>query len=834
MKQLIILFTSINAFLFLIPAKSQDFLQYRENQQLTNWMFYKGEIHNAESGGKIDETSWEEVSVPHTWNAHDVFTEGPKHYQGIGWYRTNFKITLNDKNSRYFIRFEGVSIVADVFFNGNYLGTHKGAYSAFIFEITPYIKNNETNILAVRADNSMQIDVAPSGTDLYPLFGGIYRPVTLFGTNNLCISPLDFASSGVYIKPKNINNNSAEIDIEVLLNKKTYPVTITKSAELLPPKGKKGTGLFGQYYTNAEFKNKPVIERIDEEIKYNFRNGSPDKKIGNNYFSMIWTGIFKPEKTGKYTFILRSDDGSRLYINNEKVINNWGNHPATTKTYFLHLKKNEEIEIKIEYYEIEGGASVMFGWQFSEIEKSKTIALIKTEIFDNNNVLIQTSQKEISVFNDSTISETINLTIKNPVLWDAKRNPYLYKLKVTLANNEGKILDQVEQPLGLRYFEVKEDSGLFLNGEYYNLYGVCRHQEWKDKGPALTNKEHKTDFNYIKEMGANGIRLAHYQQANYFYSLADTGGLVIWAEIPNTPKYRGTNAYLQNCKQQVTELVKQNYNHPSILFWGMYNEINIPAEDLKILHNTAKKIDPYRLTTQADFTSVQERHFITDVAAWNWYFGWYYDNWDKYGNWYNQLHIEHPSIKGGLSEFGAGACLIQHETNPERPDPVGKYFPEEYQRKYHEETWRILKGQPDIWCKFIWNMYDFSWTITKRGCIDYTNHKGLITHDRQIKKDAFYFYKANWSNEPVLYIASRRFTERTDSIVDIEVYSNIDDVELYVNDNSIEDKIFDSEINKVIWKKVLLKPGINTIKVTGNKGQEKFEDSCEWNYNKNK
>jgi beta-galactosidase len=191
----------------------------------------------------------------------------------------------------------------------------------------------------------------------------------------------------------------------------------------------------------------------------------------------------------------------------------------------------------------------------------------------------------------------------------------------------------------------------------------------------------------IREIGANAIRFAHYQQADIMYRQCDEYGLVAWAEIPNTPAYRGNiPEYLQNCRQQLTELVKQNYNHPSILFWGLYNEINIPAADVKVLHETVKQIDPYRLTTQADFAQPEERHTITDVTAWNWYYGWYYGNFGDYSPWYDKLHREHPDIKAGLSEYGAEACITQQLENPERPDPTGRFFPEQYQSLYHEKV----------------------------------------------------------------------------------------------------------------------------------------------------
>jgi hypothetical protein len=562
-------------------ANSQNFLQYRFNFKLDKWKFYKGEIHSAESGGTIDETGWQDITTPHTWNSQDVLTDGPNYYQGIGWYRTNFILNRDNKLNRYFIRFEGVSLLAEVIFNGHYLGTHKGGYSAFIYEITPYIRNGEMNYLSVKVNNATQVDVAPSGTYLYPIFGGIYRPVTVFSTSDLCISPLDYASSGTYISPADISNNSAFVNIKTLINYRSLPIVQTKSPELLPPKGEKGFGLFGEYYSNPEFKGKPVHSRVDEEIRYNYGNNAPFNDMPVDGFSVIWTGRFIPKNSGTYRFILKSDDGSRLYLDGKKVIDHWGAHAAWEKACDTVLEAGKEVSLKIEYNELGGGASVMFGWSYQKKDTTPVEAFLTVEIIDSAGKIVSTDKTRITVENNAEIQETQNLHISDPHLWDAKRNPYLYKVKITLSDINGNPIDELEQPLGLRYYRVDRDSGLILNGEPYHLYGVCRHQEWEGKGPALSDKEHEKDFEFIKEVGANGIRFAHYQQADIMYRLCDENGLIAWAEIPNTPAYRDNiPGYLQNCKEQLTELIKQNYNHPSILFWGLYNEIDIPVNDV--------------------------------------------------------------------------------------------------------------------------------------------------------------------------------------------------------------------------------------------------------------
>ncbi|MBN2104158.1 DUF4982 domain-containing protein [bacterium] len=810
----------------------QEFLQYRNQERLRNWTFYPGDIQSAESGDVISPEGWEDVIVPHTWNAEDVLTEGIHYRQGIGWYRTAFKTPTDETHRRAFIRFSGVSLVADVFLNGTYLGKHRGGYSAFCFEMTPYLRTGEMNILAVKVDNSMQPDVAPSGTYLYPLFGGIYRPVTVFTTPDICISPLDDASSGIYIHPLTVTKDRADIEVVTLIDYQKCPVLQTTSIELKPTKEKKGQGLLGTYYANPDFEGPPVHTRLDQGIAFQYGSGGPFEDMPGDGFSMIWNGRFVPAKTGIYRFVLNSDDGSRLFLGGEKIIDHWGNHAAYEKWGEAKLREGHALPIEIRYYESGGDASIRFGWQYVEenplpVQLQQIITLMNLE-----GMPVVSEIREIKIIPNELIKFRQKIHMPSPHLWDARRDPKLYTLQVRLEDSEGTVIDAVNQPLGLRYFQVDPDGGLILNGQPYSLYGVCRHQEWEGLGPALTGKHHEKDVEYILELGANGVRLAHYQQADTMYSLCDAHGLVVWAEIPNTPVWRAEcAAYLDNCRDQLTELIKQNYNHPSILIWGLYNEIPISKEAIQSLHETAKQIDPYRLTTQADYTQVTDRHFVTDVAAWNWYFGWYYGQFDQYPDWFDEMHQNHPGLKGGLSEYGAGGCISQQQDPPERPDPTnGCFFPEQYQRYYHEEAWKRIKDRQDIWCKFIWNMFDFSWTGVDRGDRPYINHKGLMTHDRKVKKDAFYFYKANWSDEPVLYLLDRRYTERTGDRVSVAVYTNLDEVTLFVNEKQISGKKMESEIHKIIWEDVRLRKGLNSIRVVGKRGDQVYSDSCEWNY----
>jgi len=856
MKQIfifLILFSGINS------TFSQQFLDQRNSFQLSDWKFYKGDCSRAESPTMVSYDNWEEVSVPHTWNAKDILNEGVNnYYRGVGWYRTNLNLEAPKGDNRYFIRFEGVGLTAEVFVNGKYIGDHKGAYSAFTFDITPYLNLSGENLVAVRADNSIRHDVAPNGVVLYPVFGGIYRPVTVFETSDVCISPLDYSSAGVYIKQNNVSDHAADISVETILDYNPFVPVLKNDLKLFSPDVQKeksklsadihdnspdsrrdDSGLLGEYFDNANCEGKPVFTKIDKTLNFDFGTESPDLRIPVDNFSIRWTGSFTPPSSGMYKFELRSDDGSRLFLDGKEVIDNWKQQAPVRKSTEVELTANKKVEVKIEYNDIAYGGLVSFDWKFLDQEvvaenKPETVWL-NTVITDADGKEIASHRKEESIDFNSVISTTQDFHIKNPRLWNAKADPYLYTVNVTIEDAAGNKLDRVSQPLGIRYFRVERDNGLFLNGEYLDFYGICRHQDWEGIGNALSDEHHVADMEDILEMGANGIRLGHYQHADIVHRFCNENGLILWAEIPVAPPHKTNNveAYVDNTVTQMKELVKQNYNHPSILFWGIYDEVDMTSEHAKLLNTTIKELDSQRLTTQAEFVEeVNGRIYETDIVAWNRYYGWYYGEFEQYGQWFDEMHEEHPELIIGLGEFGAGGSISQQQENPGRPDSyTGNFYPEQYQRYYHEKTWEQIKDRNDMWCKLIWIMYDFSWPGVYRGDRPSINQKGLITHDRKVKKDAFYFYKANWSEEPVLYIASRRNTKRTERNIAVEIYTNLDKVELWLNGELVSTKKMESDIHKIRWDDITLSPGRNRISVIGTKGKKQFTDACEWMFN---
>jgi beta-galactosidase len=418
------------------------------------------------------------------------------------------------------------------------------------------------------------------------------------------------------------------------------------------------------------------------------------------------------------------------------------------------------------------------------------------------------------------------LKIKNPRLWHGKNDPFLYTLKTEIFNN-GELFDVIIQDVGIRYFEIDEEKGFILNGEPYKLYGVCRHQEWENIGNALLPEHHKTDMELINEIGATSIRLAHYQQDEYIYKLADSMGFLIWAEIPFVNGYKeGAD---DNALQQMTELIKQNFNHPSIFVWGVHNEVvkgavvQEPVELTKKLHNLAKNLDPERYTVAVSniwWVHDHEIHELTDLQGFNQYTGWYGGNPSGLENWIKNYHKKKPDIRTSISEYGAGGNINHQSSDLSPPSPKGKFFAEGYQTYYHEICWAAIEECPHIWASYVWNMFDFSVPEWDRGGIKGRNHKGLITYDRKMKKDAFFWYKANWADSPVLHIAGKRNDTINTSNYIVKAYCNFGAPELIINGKNLGK--MQSGINSVqfVSKEIILTKRENKISVKARSGNK--------------
>ncbi|MDB5457636.1 MAG: hypothetical protein JWP92_3221 [Caulobacter sp.] len=633
----------------------------------TGWRFKLGEADAAAKARGFDDSGWEAVSVPHSWNRMGGgATRGPSYQNvyGPGWYRLSFKAPTLAKDQKAWLQFDAASLVSEVWLNGALLGRHAGAFARFRFDATAALKAGGDNLLVVRADNSKAdapgspaAEVIPISGD-WPMYGGLYRPVSLIVTNAAHFDMLDHGGPGIAGRTVSADAQGAVI---------------------------------------------AVVSRL-------------------------------------------KNDASR---------------PSTVRV----------------------AASV--------IDAAGTVVGSARET------------RALPVGAAVQIEQTIALT--RPRLWNGTADPYLYRLRVELFDGRGAVLDRVEQPLGVRTVRIDPDQGLFLNGRHLALHGVSRHQDRPDTGWAIDAAAIAEDFAIIREIGANTVRLAHYQHDQAAYDLADKMGLIIWAEIPlvdrTSPPGRNdtTPALADNAEQQLRELIAQNANHPSIVVWGVGNEVNLTAAKgrtvsnakplLSRLNAVAKGLDPSRPTTLADCcgsvpsearAGLDTVAGLTDVIGYNRYLGWYGGRVGDVGAELTRLHKLYPNQPISVSEYGAGGALSQHSDNP-LGGPIhafGRPHPEEFQNYVLEESWKQIKPLPFVWASWVWNLFDFSNDARMEGDLLDTNDKGLVTFDRKTRKDAFYFFKANWNPEPMVHIVGRRHVDRAYPVADLKVYSNAASVDL--------------------------------------------------------
>ena len=654
----------------------------------TGWEFKKGsfskEIVRAVASWS---DKWEKVEIPHTWNAQDMQTRYNDFYEGVGYYRKEYFCPDSLKGKRVFLRFEGVGTCAEVYVNNHLVGTHKGGYSAFVIEIGTALKSGENNEIVVKADNKSRPDVIPVNHVLFGVYGGIYRPVWLVVTEKSNITVTDNASSGVYIKQKNVSKRSADVTVTVKVdNASLHPVPL-------------------------------ILENL------------------------IYTQEGKLITSGRQSLSLTSQG---------------------TQTYASAFRLNK------------------------------------------------------------------------PHLWQGRQNPYLYKVVSRLVQ-EGKVIDEVVQPLGIRKYEMVAGKGFFLNGEKYPMYGVCRHQDWWGLGSALKNEHHDFDLEQIMEVGATTVRFAHYQQSEYLYSRCDSLGLILWAEIPFVNRVTGEEA--ENAKNQLRELIRQNYNHPSIYVWGLHNEVYSPheytAQLTADLHDLAKTEDPDRYTVSVNGYGHMNHpvNLNADIQAMNRYFGWYEKKIKDIDTWIEDLEKEYPSQKFILSEYGADAN-INHQTEllGESLKWWEQYYPETFQTKVHEYHWSVIAKHPYIVASYLWNSFDFATPMANRGGIVARNMKGLMTFDRKTRKDSYYWYKANWSKEPVVHLTQRRNIDRERKETSVTVYSNIGTPKVYLNGKELQGIRKGYTEVHYVFDHVSLDNGKNILKAVAVKNGEEYMDEIEWNY----
>lgn len=658
-----------------------------------SWQFQKSEVASAETSS-LDDSAWDTVTVPHTWNAVDAANGGGDqhdasvgYYRGPAWYRKVLDIPESDQGKQLFVRFGSASTVADVYVNGTKLGSHRGGFTAFSFEITDHVRFGQSNLLAVRVSNKYQADVPPLSGD-FAAFGGLIRPVHLIVTDKACVTPLDFASSGVYFRQANVTAQSADLSITT--------------------------------------------------------------KVANGY---------DVEQELTVRTLVQSADG-------------------------------------------------------------KTVAQADT------------SQR---IAAGETAAITQSAKISSPHLWQGLDDPYLYTLTTTVIL-DGKPVDTVSQNIGIRDFKIDPAKGAFLNGQHYPVHGMCRHEDRSGHGRALTKADHEEDMAIIREIGAKGLRLAHYPHSAYFLDLCDKEGLLVWSEIPIVDRITDNEAFSDNAKQQLTEMIRQKFNHPSIFCWSLWNELMHepspnPVALITELHKLAKSEDPDRPTVGAANWASQQAPGLretADLTAWNKYLGWYGGEAEEMAEFMEKMNKLAGGTGLAISEYGAGGSLQHHEQGmTERPDTRGKWHPEEWQNHVHEVNFAAINDSPFVWGSFAWNMFDFASVWRDEGDTKGINDKGLVTYDRKQKKDAFYFYKAHWSDKPFVYISSRRHVERDEAVTNIKVYSNCQSVSLALGGKSLGSQTSDNRV--FIWPSVELGPGQNTITVVGLQSDDSCSDECQWN-----
>jgi beta-galactosidase len=471
--------------------------------------------------------------------------------------------------------------------------------------------------------------------------------------------------------------------------------------------------------------------------------------------------------------------------------------------------------------------------QISNPARSRQSLACTARVLDTNGMEVARTEKSFTLPGNVTAPVSIRVTVPDPHLWNGRKDPHLYRAVFELRS-QGTVVDSVEQPLGLRFYSVDPEKGFFLNGQPYHLHGVDRHQERFGKGWAISQADQDEDIQLMSEMGCTVVRCAHYQHSDYFYSLCDKVGILVWAELPLVNEVRNSAEFSETTRNQWLDLIRQNINHPSIFVWSMFNEMAASRGDphrlLEDLSAMEHGEDPTRPTIGAsNHGELDQMNRIPDVLGRNFYPGWYSGRKEDFGSLLDQAR--NSSRAGGfcVSEYGAGANVNQHEDNPKQPAAGGQWHPEEWQALLHEAAWPAMKARPFVWGTFVWVMFDFAVSTRHEGGVQGRNDKGLVTADRTIRKDAFFYYKANWSDEPVLYLTSRRYTERTNAVTDVKLYSNAPEVELFVN-NVSQGKRADGVNGVFIWNQVKLAagPAGNQIEARAQRNGHALTDHCVW------
>ena len=462
--------------------------------------------------------------------------------------------------------------------------------------------------------------------------------------------------------------------------------------------------------------------------------------------------------------------------------------------------------------------------------------IAQVTVLDERNKTVTMHRASGAVSSDSGQVLKQTIAIRKPRLWNGTQDPYVYTARVELIEN-GKRMDEVDQPLGVKDFHVDPQRGGILNGQPIQLHGVCLHQEGPT-GWAVSEKDEDADMATLRELGANAVRLVHYQHSPHFLTLCDRQGVIAWSELALVNNVHYTEEFRQNLRQQLVEMIRQNFNHPSIFMWSMYNELSSrteqPVQMVKELVQAAQDEDPTRPTTGAasgdTMANLPDAINALDLISLNLYDGWYSGKPEDLGPDLDKYNQKYGSKGVSLSEYGAGASVKQHQQGmTQRPNPSGRSHPEEWQAIQHEIQWPLIAARHYMWGSFIWVMFDFASAGRHEGDADGINDKGLVTRDRTVKKDAFYFYKANWNPEAMVYITSRRDAARTSPATAIKIYSNCEKLTLKVNGKSLGEPAKKAD-HVYVRDGVTLAEGANIIEAEGSLEGKVVRDTCSWVY----
>ncbi len=626
------------------------------------WKFTKGSPFEAQLAG-CDDSSWETVNIPHTWNDKDADDETPGFYRGPAWYRKQLFVDKSQEGRQAVIYFEGANQEVQCYLNGQFVGEHKGGYTRFCFDITSHLRYGQENLFAIYVNNVYNPNIPPLSAD-FTFFGGIYRDVYLQFMNPVHIATNDYASSGVYIRTPEVNNSAASIEITTLLTNNTL---------------------------------QPAEIRVEN--------------------------------------IICDADGREV--------------------------KKTHAEVKLASGET------------------------KTDI----------SKK---------------IKIDSPRLWDID-DPYRYMVYTRILDKKkGALLDEVVNPLGLRWFKFDSEKGFFLNGKGRKLIGTARHQDYFQKGNALRDELHVQDVLLLKEMGGNFLRVSHYPQDPVIMEMCDKLGIVTSVEIPVVNAVTETEEFLQNSVEMAKEMVRQDFNRPSVMIWGYMNEIFLrrPYTEGKQLENyyrftekvaraleaTIREEDPSRYTMMAYHNMPQyyEDAHLTEIPmiqGWNLYQGWYEPDINEFQRLLDRAHKVYKGKVLMVTEYGPGVDPRLHSYQSERFD-----FSQEYGLVYHKHYLREMMKRPFIAGSSLWNLNDF-YSESRVDAVPHVNNKGVVGLDRE-KKDAYWFYKTALSRRPILVIGNREWksrggvvnTAQKECIQSVPVFSNVEEVELFVNNKSLGKK----------------------------------------------